>query len=198
MLPQGTEPLVLADGTKISPINGKIVSDEPYVKVPNTEELKREITTARMRLSDLPAPPKQMNTISVILSYSLQGISDYDISMILSISEDAVLNIKKTDVYREVQANIIKSITESDLSDVRSLFVQKSRTAAQVMFDVLDDADVGVLTKMTAAKDVLDRAGQRPVDIIEHRHKMEGGLTIEYVDKKDDIPTIDITPDKEM
>jgi hypothetical protein len=51
---------------------------------------------------------------------------------------------------------------------------------------------------MTAAKDVLDRAGQRPVDIIEHRHKMEGGLTIEYVDKKDDIPTIDITPDKEM
>jgi hypothetical protein len=198
MLPQGTEPLVLADGTKINPINGKIVSDEPYVKVPNTEELKREITTARMRLSDLPAPPKQMNTISVILSYSLQGISDYDISMILSISEDAVLNIKKTDVYREVQANIIKSITESDLSDVRSLFVQKSRTAAQVMFDVLDDADVGVLTKMTAAKDVLDRAGQRPVDIIEHRHKMEGGLTIEYVDKKDDIPTIDITPDKEM
>jgi hypothetical protein len=198
MLPQGTEPLVLADGTKINPINGKIVSDEPYVKVPNTEELKREITTARMRLSDLPAPPKQMNTISVILSYSLQGISDYDISMILSISEDAVFNIKKTDVYREVQANIIKSITESDLSDVRSLFVQKSRTAAQVMFDVLDDADVGVLTKMTAAKDVLDRAGQRPVDIIEHRHKMEGGLTIEYVDKKDDIPTIDITPDKEM
>jgi hypothetical protein len=198
MLPQGTEPLVLADGTKINPINGKIVSDEPYVKVPNTEELKREITTARMRLSDLPAPPKQMNTISVILSYSLQGISDYDISMILSISEDAVLNIKKTDVYREVQANIIKSITESDLSDVRSLFVQKSRTAAQVMFDVLDDDDVGVLTKMTAAKDVLDRAGQRPVDIIEHRHKMEGGLTIEYVDKKDDIPTIDITPDKEM
>ena len=148
--------------------------------------------------SDLPAPPKQMNTISVILSYSLQGISDYDISMILSISEDAVLNIKKTDVYREVQANIIKSITESDLSDVRSLFVQKSRTAAQVMFDVLDDDDVGVLTKMTAAKDVLDRAGQRPVDIIEHRHKMEGGLTIEYVDKKDDIPTIDITPYKEM
>ena len=198
MLPQGTEPLVLADGTKINPINGKIVSDEPYVKVPNTEELKREITTARMRLSDLPAPPKQMNTISVILSYSLQGISDYDISMILGISEDAVLNIKKTDVYREVQANIIKSITESDLSDVRSLFVQKSRTAAQVMFDVLDDDDVGVLTKMTAAKDVLDRAGQRPVDIIEHRHKMEGGLTIEYVDKKDDIPTIDITPDKEM
>jgi hypothetical protein len=198
MLPQGTEPLVLADGTKINPINGKLVSDEPYVKVPNTEELKREITTARMRLSDLPAPPKQMNTISVILSYSLQGISDYDISMILSISEDAVFNIKKTDVYREVQANIIKSITESDLSDVRSLFVQKSRTAAQVMFDVLDDADVGVLTKMTAAKDVLDRAGQRPVDIIEHRHKMEGGLTIEYVDKKDDIPTIDITPYKEM
>ena len=47
-------------------------------------------------------------------------------------------------------------------------------------------------TRMSAAKDVLDRAGQRPADVIEHKHKMEGGLTIEYVEKKDDIPTINI------
>jgi hypothetical protein len=195
MLPQGTEPLVLADGTKISPENGHIVTEETYVEVPNTAELKREVTAARMRISDLPVPPNQMNTLSVILSYSLQGISDYDIATVLHIDEDKLDIIKSSDPYRELQTTIIKNITASDLSDVRGMFVQQSRNAAQVMFDVVNDEDIGVGTKMIAAKDILDRAGQRPVDVVEHRHKMEGGLTIEYVEKKDDMPTIDITPD---
>jgi|TARA_R110000823_G_scaffold112627_1_gene234416 hypothetical protein len=197
-LPLGTEPLVLADGTKINPMDGGLVSDEVFVKVPNTQELKREIVASRMRVSDLPVPPKQMNTLSVILSYSLQGINDFDIANIISVDIDKLHTIKKSDPYKELQSTIIKNITESDLSDVRGMFVQKSRNAAQVMFDVIDDADIGVGTKMVAAKDILDRAGQRPVDVVEHRHKMEGGLVIEYVEKKDDLPTIDITPNGEF
>ena len=197
-LPLGTEPLVLADGTKINPMDGGLVSDEVFVKVPNTQELKREIVASRMRVSDLPVPPKQMNTLSVILSYSLQGINDFDIANIISVDIDKLHTIKKSDPYKELQSTIIKNITESDLSDVRGMFVQKSRNAAQVMFDVIDDADIGVGTKMAAAKDILDRAGQRPVDVVEHRHKMEGGLVIEYVEKKDDLPTIDITPNGEF
>jgi len=196
MLPQGTEPLVLADGTKINPVNGERVTEETFVRVPNTSELKREIITSRKRISDLPVPPEQMNTISVILSYSLFGIMDEDIAITLAVPLEQIQQIKKSDAYASLQEQILTSIVESDLSDVRSLFVQKSRTAAQTMFDVLDNPDVGVGTKMVAAKDVLDRAGQRPVDVVEHRHKMEGGLTIEYVEKKDDIPTIDITPEE--
>ena len=196
MLPQGTEPLVLADGTKINPLNGEKIVDEVFVKVPNTSDIKREIVAARKRVADLPVPPEQMNTLSVILSYSLFGISDEDISLTLSIPLEQIVTIKGSDTYVGLQQTILTNIVESDLSDVRGLFVQKSRSAAQVMFDVVDNPDVGVNTKMTAAKDILDRAGQRPVDVVEHRHKMEGGLTIEYVDKKDDIPTIDITPDE--
>jgi len=192
MLPQGTEPLILADGTKINPIDGGVVTDEVFVRVPNTQELQREVVAARMRLSDLPVPPKQMNVLSVILSYTLQGISDYEIASALCIAEDKIINIKESDPYRQLTTTIIKNITESDLSDVRGMFVQQSRNAAQVMFDVVNDADCGYGTKMVAAKDILDRAGQRPVDVVEHRHKMEGGLTIEYVEKKNDIPTIDV------
>lgn len=198
MLPQGTEPLVLADGTKINPIDGKIINDEPFVEVPNNEQIKLEITATRMRVSDLPVPPKQMNTLSIILSYSLQGVSDSDIAALLNTDEDRIFAIKISDPYRELQNVIIQNIVKSDLEDVRSLFVQKSRSAAQVMFNVVADPDIGVTTKMMAAKDILDRAGQRPVDIIEHRHKMEGGLTIEYVEKSKDKDLIDITPDGEF
>tara|TARA_R110000803_G_scaffold118785_1_gene187133 strand:- start:508 stop:705 length:198 start_codon:yes stop_codon:yes gene_type:complete len=38
--------------------------------------------------------------------------------------------------------------------------------------------------QLAAAKDILDRDGHRPADIVEHRHTIEGGLQIEYVDRK--------------
>lgn len=189
-LPLGTEPLVLANGTKINPIDGCVFNEDILVEVPNTTEIKKEIVAARRRISDLPVPPAQMNTISVILSYSLFGIVDEDISKILSIPVERVQHIKSLDAYRELQVQFIKNIVESDMSDVRGMFVEKSRRAADVMFELLDSDSEA--TKGAAAKDVLDRAGQRPIDVIEHRHKMEGGLTIEYVEKKDDIPTIDV------
>jgi hypothetical protein len=192
MLPQGTEPLVLADGTKINPIDGAIVTDEILVEVPNTEQIKREIVSARKRISDLPVPPNQMNTLSVVISYTLFGISDDDISYTLNIAPDQLERIKSSDAYADLQTQFIKSLMDSDLADVRSLFVQRSRTAADRVFSLMDSESEA--TRMIAAKDVLDRAGQRPVDVVEHRHRMEGGLTIEYVEKKDDLPTIDITP----
>ena len=196
-LPTGAEPLVLADGTKIDPISGGVVKDEEVlVRVPNNIEIKREIVASRMRIADLPVPPAQMNTLSVILSYSLQGISDNDISNVLSLPIDTVSNIKESDAYKDLQEVIVSKIVESDASDVRNMFVTNSMSAANVMVGVMEDAENGPVTRMTAAKDVLDRAGQRPVDIVEHRHKMEGGLTIEYVEKKSDIPTIDITPEE--
>jgi len=194
-LPLGTEPLILADGTKINPIDGTIHVEDALVEVPNTAQIKREIVASRKRISDLPVPPSQMNTISVILSYTLFGISDDDISTVLTIPLEQVEYIKSLDAYSELQTQFVKNIVESDLSDVRGLFVQKSRRAADKMFDLMESENEA--TRMVASKDVLDRSGQRPIDVVEHRHRMEGGLTIEYVEKKDDIPTIDVTP-KEM
>ena len=112
MLPQGTESLVLADGTKINPIDGNVITDisEAAVEVPNTQDLKREITSSRKRVSDLPVPPEQMNTISVILSYTLFGISDDDISNFISLPVEQITNIKKSDAYGELQSQFVKNI----------------------------------------------------------------------------------------
>ena len=196
MLPNGYEPLVLADGTVINPEDGTVIQDEILVEVPNTEQIKREIVASRKRISDLPVPPNQMNTLSIILSYTLFGINDQDISNVLVIPEDQINAIKMSDEYRAVQEQIVKSIVKSDESDVRGMFVQHSRHAATTMFDLLNSDSEHI--KGNAAKDILDRAGQRPVDVVEHRHQMDGNLTIEYVDKKTSIPTIDVTPDGEF
>ena len=51
--------------------------------------------------------------------------------------------------------------------------------------------------EITIFKNIKDTSTpfHRPVDVIEHKHKIEGGLKIEYVTKEEnDIPIIDITP----
>ena len=196
MLPIGTEPLILADGTRVNPINGTVVEDDFLVEVPTTVDAQREVVSARLRISDLPVPPDQMNTLSVILSYSLQGVANNDIATLLHIEEDWVANIKSSDGYKELQTTIIKNIIDSDLSDVRNLFVQHSRGAADTMLGLLGSKSES--TRGSAAKDILDRAGHRPVDVIDHRHTLEGSLVIQYVEPTKDIPTIDITPKKEF
>ena len=198
-LPIGTEPLVLADGTKINPLDGKILKDNILVEVPNTREIQRDIVAARKRIADLPLPPEQMNTLSLVMAYSVFGLSDKDIGSVLSLSQEQVHNIKMNNVYNELQQNLVQSIIHSDTTEVRDLFVLNSKTSAQLFVDTVNDSEMGIGTRLSAANNILDRAGHRPADIVEHRHKVEGGLRIEYVKKEEqDIPTIDVTPEGVM
>lgn len=198
-LPIGTEPLVLADGTKINPLDGKILKDDILVEVPNTREIQRDIVAARKRIADLPLPPEQMNTLSLVMAYSVFGLSDKDIGNVLSLSQDQIHNIKMNNAYNELQQNLVQSIIHSDTTEVRDLFVLNSKTSAQLFVDTVNDTEMGIGTRLSAANNILDRAGHRPADIVEHRHKVEGGLRIEYVKKEEqDIPTIDVTPEGVM
>ena len=198
-LPIGTEPLVLADGTKINPLDGKILKDDILVEVPNTREIQRDIVAARKRIADLPLPTEQMNTLSLVMAYSVFGLSDKDIGNVLSLPQEQIHNIKMNNVYNELQQNLVQSIIHSDTTEVRDLFVLNSKTSAQLFVDTVNDSEMGIGTRLSAANNILDRAGHRPADIVEHRHKVEGGLRIEYVKKEEqDIPTIDVTPEGVM
>jgi hypothetical protein len=196
-LPLGTEPLQLADGTMINPISGAVMSaiDSIVTEVPNTEEMQRDIVASRKRIHDLPVPPKQMNTLSLVLMYSLFGLDNSDISNILSIDIEQLQNIKMNDAYNTLSTQIVNTIVESDTNSIRDMFAMNSRRSAQLFVDTVANPEMGITTRMTAANNILDRAGHRAADIVEHRHKVEGGLTIEYIkNDEQDIPTIDITP----
>ncbi len=196
-LPLGTEPLQLADGTMINPVSGAVMSaiDSIVTEVPNTEEMQRDIVASRKRIHDLPVPPKQMNTLSLVLMYSLFGLDNSDISNILSIDIEQLQNIKMNDAYNTLSTQIVNTIVESDTNSIRDMFAMNSRRSAQLFVDTVANPEMGITTRMTAANNILDRAGHRAADIVEHRHKVEGGLTIEYIkNDEQNIPTIDITP----
>lgn len=196
-LPLPDEPLVLADGTQIDGKTGKVIKPTiarpTLVEVPNNTRAQHIVSRVRRRLADLPAPPSTMNAVSVLLMYTLMGVPDADIASVMEIPIDRIKRIRNTDVYREVQRAAVSTILEQDSEDIRTRIAQNARTAVDKIADLLRSDDESV--QLSAAKDVLDRAGHRPADIVEHRHSLEGGLVIEIIERKDEtgqIPQVTI------
>jgi hypothetical protein len=188
-------PLVLADGTNINPLDGSIVQDkqeEKYIEVPNYTDVQRHIVASHTRIADFPVPPKQMTSIGIILFYSMLGVTDHEINGITGLSEEQIGRIRMSDNYSEIQRTFLDHIVEHDIENVRSMFVEGSRVAASTMISLMKNSDSERI-QMDAAKDVLDRAGHRPVDVVEHQHKVDGGLVIKIVrpDSLDDLPVIE-------
>lgn len=189
------EPLELADGTMIDPSTGKVIKNDSseMIEVPSNSEAQAIVIATRRRLSDLPAVPQKMNAISIVLTYSLFGLSDQDISIATNLSEEQVGRLKMLDAYADMRSKVVESIAASDAENIRSMFRENAKRAANRMSEFIRSNDETIA--LAASKDALDRDGHRPADIVEHRHKVEGGLHIEYVktDNTADAVTIDVS-----
>lgn len=180
------EPLRLADGRLVYP-GGSRAGVERHTSVDTA------VTTTRIRrkVSDLPADPRQMNAISAVLGYVLFGLDDEEIGTATGIAPEQVERIRKSDPYKQLHDAVSRSVLDSEADVVRELLAKNARRAAATMVEGLDAGSRG--DRMAAARDILDRSGHRPADVVEHRHRMDGGLVIEIV-KRDtvDVPTIDM------
>lgn len=185
-------PLKLADGRSVDTSNGRLIRDDLVVVPSCAQVLQTAQTKVARKLIDLPATPKQMNVVSVVVSYSLFGLTDNDIATAVGLSETQVGQIKMSDAYTRMYNAVIDSIVEHDRDNVRTLIQRGSINAANRMISLVNDENPQI--QLAASKDVLDRSGHRPADVVEHRHMVEGGLTIEYVRRDEDnaIPTIDV------
>lgn len=194
-LPDVEAVLVLADGSTVMP-NGKVVrpKKESTVEVPSNGQAQRMIAQTRRRVADLPALPKTMNSISVVLSYTLFGLDETEVALATGLSVDQVGSIKMLEAYGRMQEEVTNAVLASDTGSVRDMISQHSRAAVSKIVDIVENGADDLA--LSASKDILDRAGHRPVDVVEHRHRLDGGLVIE-IRKKDDTasaPMIDITP----
>ena len=199
-LPADNEPLVLADGTRIDPVSGKVIKAQTnqFISVPSPSEAQRIVARTRMTIADLPAPPKELSGVALVAFYTLFGLNDRDICIAVSnqLTIEQIETIRKLDAYIEFMTNAKANILHSETETVRDLFQEKAKTAAQKIV-ALAESDNDVLA-FKASQDVLDRAGHRPADIVEHRHKMEDALNIVVITKNAGqvMPTIDVTPER--
>lgn len=198
-LPAVNEPLVLADGTKIDPATGKVIKDNvrKFVEVPNGRAAQAAVTKVKRKLVDMPAPPQQMNALSVVLTYTMAGLSDADIAIATGLSTEQVERMRSLEAYSQLHELVTKAIVEQDADNVRTLFAANASRAANRMLELADSENEAVAIRATA--DILDRAGHRPADVVEHRHAMEGGLTIRVIkqDNTQQVPVIDLNPEEE-
>lgn len=188
-----TQELVLADGTVINTATGEADNGVPgYVVVPTYSEAVEKETKVRRKLSDLPDLPEKMNVITLVAAYDMFGLEDYEIASAMGITQRQVQKIKMSDQYVQMQDAFADARREADETHVRNVVQANAIKAADTMANALTSPNEQ--SRIVAAKDILDRAGHRPADVVEHRHKVEGGLRIEYIvkDDSDDIPTIDL------
>ena len=195
-LPRRETPLKLADGRIVMP-NGVVAplaqAEPEFIEVPTNTEAQRIVVAARRKLSELPELPKTMNTVSALLSYSLFGLDDEEIAIATGLSVEQIGRIKCGDAYTQMHSAIVRTILDSETDVVRDVFTQNASKAAKVVVAALDEGTRA--DRMAAARDILDRSGHRPSDVVEHRHRMDGGLVIEIVRRGADVPYIEM--DKE-
>jgi hypothetical protein len=189
---------VLADGTKIDPLTSRPIRDTPLVAIPSPSEAQRIVARTRKSVAELPLPPEQLSGVAIVAFYTLFGLHDQDISIALNgrLSVEQIERIRKLDAYVEFMETAKENIVHTQADTVREMFQTHAKTAANKIID-LANSENDVLA-FTASKDVLDRAGHRPADVVEHRHRMEDALNIIYIEKKanEDVPMIDITPEE--
>lgn len=192
-LPTGMEPLVLADGRIIMP-NGKLVKPESEAEKAITPVILDELLTEPQprRLDELPDTPRVMNAVCLVLAYKLFGLSEEDIADAAGTDAERIRRIVDSDAYADMHRAVVRGVVDIEAGSVRGLFQRYSRDAVGTLVETLKEGKRA--DRVAAARDILDRAGHRPNDVVEHRHRMEGGLTIEVIrrDGTTEVPTINM------
>lgn len=172
---------------KVTLANGKVVEKvEPLNKsaviMKNSAQLQYEDAKVRRKLTDLPEV-SNMNVLSQIMCYDLFGLSVQDIATITKLTEQNVRTVLMSYDYGEFKKKMLASITETDKDNVRDFIAANSRKAAEKVLEIMECGNPKYA--LPAAQDVLDRAGHRPVDVVEHRSKMDNELRILFVSKNE-------------
>lgn len=190
------EPLVLADGTRIDPTTGKAIKGQKkqrMIEVPAPSEAQAMIVRARKTVADLPMPPEQMTAVGVVAFYTLFGLDDNSIAIATNhkLTIEQIKNIRALDVYREFMQEARKTVMEADAENVRHVLAERARDAANRVIEHMESENDVLSFK--AAQDILDRTGNRPADIVEHRHTMENALQIVVTrrDSKSEVPALE-------
>lgn len=183
--------ITLADGTVIDVLTGKPVETRRVVEVPSADEAVREVVRVRRRVHELPDVPERLNGIAVVAVYHMFGLDPTDIAYATNLTEHQVNNIMMLDAFTTLLDELTKAQVAAIDQDTRASISELAPMAVGALKDALHDEDMKV--RVVAAKDVLDRSGHRPSDVVEHRHKVDADLRIEYVKRDDNaVPAIEV------
>lgn len=187
-LPEYDEPLE-ADGKQIAPSSPR---GRRTIEIPSSTQAVAVIEGTRRKLADLPVTPRHLNPIACICLYTMYGLDVQEISVATGLGMEQINAIRMSNEYAIMQRAVVDTVLEVETGDVKEYVKKAAQGAAERVTQLVqhDNPDIA----LRASRDVLDRAGLRPADVVEVRGRMDMGLVIEVVDKRDDAdrPVIDM------
>lgn len=192
------QPIVLPDGSMLLPeanaSGSKVVSKEEIVAQETQERIMSELdevlddpltnagdNTYKRTLADINVPFKQMNLFMLVTAYSMWGLDDYAISRVLDTSVDNIARLKQSHMFTEIQQQLVEAVRYAETASVHGYLADKARMAAKTVVSTLASPSGDL--KLAAAKDILDRAGFRPADRVEHVMRFEDELRIVHLEE---------------
>ena len=178
------DPLIAPDGSLLTEEDDGDLGPS-HLPLPSTAVPFKDYRPIQKRvLSDLRADVNMLNVVSVVLSYTLQGISDTEIAIATGISPEQITFARASRTYSDMFENIMR-----ELINANSEYIE-CRVSAYSGMALGNIADIATRTKNTgyrlaASKDLLDRAGHRPQDNASRQSNGMNELHIVITEPKD-------------
>ena len=187
-LPSADAPLLLPDGSAVEPA---AASPFATIEVPSNSEAQRIVGATRRKLADMPALPKQMNSIAVVMCYTASGLSDNEVAVATGFTVEQVNRIREQPAYAQLEGMVIDAVKAQAASAVKEILVRGEVNAANKLVALADADDERIA--LAASRDLLDRGGHKAAEKLDITARMQQTFRIEVVDKRDnDAPTIDM------
>ena len=190
-LPRAGDPLVLSDGriiqpesvTKLGHVDPEIIDCEPKDFRP----------IATRNLEDFAADPKMVVACGAVLSLTMLGISDREIMDTLRFSDEQLNKARDHEVYAEMFNSYYKELINANSASLQA------RIAAYAHGALSNVAYIAATAKrddvrLTANRDILDRAGTKVSDQVERDKTRTTSLRISILkgDTTVEVNNIDI------
>lgn len=185
-LPRPGDPLIMPTGEALTP------DLPPHEVRALIRETQKETDPARFRAStvrnirDMPAPPKAMNAVAVIFVYTVMGLSDSEIAEQMGLHPDQVRAVRNSPAYAAVYEATTTEFVSASADNLRSRIAAYGHLALNKMVEIMYSSE-SEKNRISTAKDILDRAGARPVDLQEQRKRENDGLSIVVLEAEKEI-----------
>jgi hypothetical protein len=149
----------------------------------------------RRSIVDLPADTKAVTTAGVVWLYFTLGINDAEIAEATGLKLSQVDMIKGLQLFGQLDQLVKDNIAMLQSADVQKRIEQIAVAAVDKLEDLAESDDTRPATKARIYMNMLDRGGYSPKQVMEHRHSLEGGLTIRHIREiaqPKHMPTIDV------
>lgn len=148
----------------------------------------------RRSIMDIALNPQQMAFINNVLVYTLWGLPDDEVATMCNCTVHDVHIVRDLDDYRKMYEGLLEGLRAAYTNTVTGIFADAAPKMAKKMIKKADSKSADI--SIAAMKDILDRAGHRPADRVEHNHAFGFGseLVIRVIKQSEEekIPTLEL------